>query len=286
MLISALALAAACSAQAAFILPRAYSHNDYKQSPPLTAALDRGFMAVEADVHLRGRELLVGHTGGETRPGVTLQSLYLDHLLAKVRANGGRVHPGGPKGFLLMVEFKSDADESYLALREILRGYTEMLTAYDTGRIREGAVTLVITGHRPEKLLRAEPLRWAAIDGDLDDLNSPETTLFATISTDWNSHFTWRGGRIEPEERRRLAKYVSQAHAHGRKLRFWAIPDRESAWALMYDEGVDLINTDKLEELKSFLSRQTLESKMLRRLRRFLRPAAVPLGFDGARVWR
>lgn len=286
MLIPVLALAAACAAPAAPLLPRAHSHNDYKQSPPLLAALDCGFMSVEADVHLRGGELMVAHTGGDVKPGVTLQSLYLDPLLTRVRANGGSVYKDGPKGFTLLVEFKSDADESYLALREILRAYTEMLTAYDNGRIREGAVTVVITGHKPEGLMRAEPLRYASIDGDLGDSGSAETTLFTTISADWGAHFTWRGGRLETEERRRLAKYVSQAHARGRRIRFWAIPDREEGWALMYDEGVDLINTNKLEDLAVFLRKQTLESSMLRRLRRFFRGASAPESFDGNRVWR
>ena len=288
MVLPALLLAAAC-AHSAPVLPRAYAHNDYKNARPLLDALDNGFMAVEADVHLRDRELLIGHTGGEVKPGVTLQSLYLDPLKARVKANGGRVQPGGPKGFLLLVEFKSDADESYLALREILRGYTEMLTAFDSGRVREGAVTIVITGHKPEALLRAEPLRWAAIDGGLGELDSPEATLYATISAGWGSQFSWRGGRFENEEKRRLEKYVARARARGRKLRFWAIPDREEAWALMYDEGVDLINTDKPAALAGFLRRQTIESSMLRRLRRLFRPGAPALpaaGFDGARVWK
>ena len=195
MVLPALLLAAAC-AHAAPILPRAYAHNDYKHDRPLFEALDNGFFGVEADVHLRGRELLVGHTGGDVKPGVTLQSLYLDQLKARVKANGGRVHAGGPKGFLLMVEFKSDADESYLALRDILRGYAEILTSYDTGKPHERAVTIVITGHKPESLMRAEPLRWAAIDGDLSDANSPEKDLYATISGSWASNFSWRGGRL------------------------------------------------------------------------------------------
>lgn len=80
------------SASAAVVpLPQAYSHNDYKQKRPLDDALERGFCSAKADVHLRGSELLVAHTGGEIKPGVTLQKLYLDPLLARVRAHGGRV---------------------------------------------------------------------------------------------------------------------------------------------------------------------------------------------------
>ena len=135
-------------------------------------------------------------------------------------------------------------------------------------------------------MLRAEPLRWAAIDGSLADAGSAETTLYATISADWSSNFEWRSGKLSSEERRRLSKYVSQAHVRGRHIRFWAIPDRVDAWELMYDEGVDMINTNKLADLEAFLRRQTIESSLMRRLQRLFRPASTPASFDGARVWR
>src|SRR5690606_12096586 len=43
-------------------LGRAYAHNDYAHRVPLFDALGNGFAAVEADVFLRGEELLVAHT--------------------------------------------------------------------------------------------------------------------------------------------------------------------------------------------------------------------------------
>lgn len=249
-----LALLAAAAWAAPVVLPRAYAHNDYEHARPLSDALDRGFFGVEADVHLRGRELLIGHTGGDIEAGVTLQSLYLDPLLARVRANKGSVYPGGPKGFLLMVEFKSDADESYLLLRDILRKYQEMLTVYYEDRVVERAVTVVITGHKPTDLLRQEPVRWAGIDGDLGDLDAPEKTLYPTISDSWPAHFTWRDGRVDEATRAKLSRVVAQAHAKGRRLRFYGIPDRVTAWQLMHRSGVDLINTDDLEGLRTFLT--------------------------------
>jgi hypothetical protein len=138
-----LALAAALAAQAAqpVVLARAYSHNDYEQPRALLDALDRGFFGVEADVHLRGTELFVAHTGGGVKPGRTLEALYLDPLLARVKAGGGRVYPGGPKGFLLLIDFKSDGEETYAALRERLAPYRSMLTRFRDGKTEPGAVT-------------------------------------------------------------------------------------------------------------------------------------------------
>jgi hypothetical protein len=257
----ALALAAAAFLHAAepVVLTRAYSHNDYEQPRALSDALDAGFFSVEADCHLRGLELFVAHNGGDIKPGRTLRSLYLDPLLARVKANGGRVHKGGPKGFLLMVEFKSDAEESYPVLRDMLAPYRSMLTRFKDGKVVEGAVTVVITGHKPHDLLRAESDRWAAIDGGFGELDDEHPTLYPTISADWRNSFTWRTGRMDDLERRKLGRYVERARARGRLLRFWAIPDRAEAWELMLTSGVSLINTDKPAQLQDFLLRRVTE---------------------------
>jgi glycerophosphoryl diester phosphodiesterase len=245
---------AICAAEpsAPVVFTRAYSHNDYEQPRPLFDALDRGFFGVEADVHLRGRELLIGHTGGDVKPGVTLQKLYLDPLLARVRANGGRVYPGGPPGFLLMIEFKSDGEESYPVLREILENYKEMLSIYTPDRIDEKAVTVVITGHRPNDMLKAEAARYAGIDGDLGDLKKPDATLFPVISDPW-----WKIAGVDSDSDgivvEHFKKYADAAHARGRKIRFYGIPNKPWAWDIMYRAGVDYINADDLEGLRKFL---------------------------------
>jgi glycerophosphoryl diester phosphodiesterase len=245
--------AAAPSAPA--VLIRAYAHNDYNHDRPLFEALDHGFFGVEADVHLRGDELFVAHTGGGIKPGRTLRTLYLDPLLKLVRRNHGRVYPNGPKGFLLMIEFKSGADESYVTLEQMLQPYREMLTVYFEDHIKEGAVTISITGHRPNDLLKAEPLRYAGIDGDFHDLNETHKTLFPTMSDDFNSYFSWHGS-MSRSDRDRLRKYVALAHKYDRKIRLWGIPANEALWEELYAAGVDLINTDDLDKLRDFLSKK------------------------------
>jgi hypothetical protein len=237
------------------VLPEAYSHNDYVRARPLQDALDRGFCAVEADVHLRDGDLLLGHGGGDVKPGVNLKKFYLDPLLARVRKNGGRVYKGGP-AFLLMVEFKSDGEKSYAVLREQLRPYAEMLTVFTGDKIEEKAVTISITGKRPNDAVAADVPRFAGIDGDVGDLRDEAKALFPTISDDWRSLFHWRGGRLEDLEKAKLERYVREAHKRGRKLRFWGIPDRVEAWDLMRRHGVDFINTDKLDALREFLLRR------------------------------
>ena len=55
------------------------------------------------------------------------------------------------------------------------------------------------------------------------------------------------------EERAKLREMVRKAHRSGRMIRFWATPDNAAVWEELYRAGVDLINTDRLERLDSFL---------------------------------
>jgi glycerophosphoryl diester phosphodiesterase len=275
-LILALLIPAQASAPAApAVLIRAYAHNDYNHDRPLFDALAHGFFGVEADVHLRGEELFVAHTGGGIKPGRTLRALYLDPLLKLVRQNHGRVYPNGPKGFLLMIEFKSGAEESYMTLEQMLQPYREMLTVYYEDRIKEGAVTISITGHRPNDLLKAEPLRYAGIDGDFHDLKETHKTLFPTMSDDFNSYFSWHG-ELSRSDRERLRKMVALAHKYDRKIRLYGIPANEALWEELYSAGVDLINTDDLDKLRDFLLKKVA--------RRWLDPDSLARFWDRLRI--
>ncbi len=55
------------------------------------------------------------------------------------------------------------------------------------------------------------------------------------------------------DQRRKLCSYVLMAHKYGKKVRLWASPENDRVWAELLKCGVDLINTDKLSQLKTFL---------------------------------
>src|SRR2546429_9713318 len=145
-------------------LLHAHAHNDYEHERPLFDALERGFCSVEADIYLVDGKLLVAHDRKDVSPARTLQALYLDPLRDRVKKHGGRVFPGGPD-VTLLIDVKSEAEETYVALRKVLEGYSEVLTTFHTNAIRTNAITVVISGNRPQATLAAEPVRRAAIDG-------------------------------------------------------------------------------------------------------------------------
>lgn len=235
-------------------LLRAHAHNDYEHTRPLNDALDRGFCSIEADVHLVDGKLLVAHDRSKARPERTLEALYLDPLQERVNRTRGRVYPKGPS-VTLLIDVKSDADSTWNALRGVLARYADMLTIFGPETIETNAITVIITGNRARALISADSVRFAAIDGRLEDLDgAASTSLIPLVSDSWSEHFKWRGvGQLPDEERKRLRELVSKAHAQGRRIRFWGAPDRQVVWEEFTTAGVDLLNADDLDALQSFL---------------------------------
>ena len=218
-------------------------------------ALEKGFSSVEADVHLVDGAPLVAHDADEVTPSRTLQNLYLDPLRARFRENHGKLTPSGAP-LILLIDFKTPGEATYRALEPVLKNYRKLLTSYHGGVVLPGAISIIISGNRPTEILAKQTHRLAAIDGRLPDMQRRDlpVSLIPLISDDWKKHFEWRGeSEISPLELQKLQTLVNVAHRQGRLIRFWGNPDQESYWQLAQQTGVDLINTDDLAGLSSFL---------------------------------
>lgn len=237
-------------------LTRAHAHNDYAHQRPLLDALEHGFCNVEADVFLIQGQLVVGHDEKDLDPERTLERLYLQPLSSRVAANSGRVFADSATDFTLMIDFKSEPEPTYQALKKVLVTYHSMLTSVRDGKLDKRAVLIVISGNRPIETVQKEQERWVAIDGRLTDLESKlPSHLMPWISDNWTKNFKWNGeGSMPTEERKKLDSVVQQAHQQGRRLRWWAAPDREEVWKVLVDADVDLINTDNLVGLARLLN--------------------------------
>jgi glycerophosphoryl diester phosphodiesterase len=255
-------------------LPSAHAHNDYEHDRPLFDALDNGFCSVEADIWLVDGELLVAHDREDVRPERTLAALYLNPLRARIERNGGSVYRDGP-AFTLLIDLKSEPVSTYAVLREGLASYGDIFTSVRDGKVHTGAVTAVLSGERNKAFYEmiaglsaveglsavkdsAAKTRHAGIDGRLSDLESDVPAhLMPLISDRWTSHFRYNGGGEMPaKERAELVRIVRKAHEHGRRVRFWATPHNEELWQELYDAGVDHINADDLQRLRTFLTDQ------------------------------
>ncbi|WP_326733521.1 phosphatidylinositol-specific phospholipase C/glycerophosphodiester phosphodiesterase family protein [Streptomyces sp. NBC_01022] len=242
-------------------LLHAHAHNDYLHSRPLHDALAQGFTSVEADIFLVDGELLVAHEATDLDPARTLSALYLDPLLARVRANHGTVFRDDRTPVQLLIDIKTDGVAAYAELDRQLRRHRQMLTSFQHGRVRPGAVTAVISGDRAARApMEAQRTRYAFYDGRLDDLGTAATASFIPlISSSWTGTFGWLGtGPIPPAEREALRAITAAAHREGQRVRFWATPDvpgpeREAVWTELLAAGVDHLNSDDLAGLARFL---------------------------------
>jgi len=236
-------------------LRRTHAHNDYYHPQPLVDALNHGFCSVEADIFLVEGELLVAHTVRELDSDKTLQSLYLDPLRERIEANGGRVYRDHAETLVLLIDIKSDGNEMWPVLHEVLAKYADILTVVEDGQLKPGPVHAIISGSRPIALMAREEVLYAGVDGRMNDLDGDWPAYFMPLVSDhWFRHFRWRGqGPMPEEERDKLQSMVEKAHEKGYMVRFWATPEEPALWRVLVEHDVDMINTDHLTRLRDFL---------------------------------
>ncbi|MCJ8211493.1 phosphatidylinositol-specific phospholipase C/glycerophosphodiester phosphodiesterase family protein [Mucilaginibacter sp. RS28] len=239
-------------------LQNAFAHNDYWHKRPLFDALENGYSNIEADIYLRNNRLIVAHLLPIFRKNKNLEDLYLKPLYDCITGVSNKaVCPLQP--VTLMIDIKSDAESTYLALEQLLKKYKSILSGYENGVYIQRQLTIVITGHKPLQLMMAQKERLAFIDQDLLKVKTDTlaASVYQTASCRYSRLLNWNGiGEITPSERHHLKTFVYAAHRQGKKVRLWASPEDPVVWQELLDCGVDLINTDRIVELKDFLIRK------------------------------
>jgi len=232
-----------------------HAHNDYLNKPALFEALEANLVSVEADIHLMKGELYVAHVRPLFRSKKrSLENLYLKPLFEHVQKNGGKVYPDYDGPFYLMIDFKGGSVEMFNRLVELLEQYKSMLTVLENGELKQGTVTVFLSGSKPtEAVLNSEP-KLCFLDGRPGDIGKQiPAELMPVISDHYKNHLSWSGtGEMPEDEQLKLRKLVSKVHAEGKKLRLWASPDNPNAWKTFQSLGIDLINTDKPQKFAAF----------------------------------
>jgi len=244
-------------------LPNAFSHNDYRHIHPLADALENGFTNIEADVFLKDERLIIAHIDPFFKRRRTIEALYLEPLKERITANSGQVYKGYDHPVILMIDVKTGANNTYSALIPVLEQYKSILTRYDHGKIFPGAVTVVLSGHKPYKMIKNEQSRYAFIDEDLRKTFKDTTAknVYTMSSCKYSKLLKWKGtDSIPAAEHKNLCNFVNRAHMLGEKVRLWASPENSAVWDELLKCHVDLINTDKLVVLKNFLTNRNIAS--------------------------
>lgn len=241
----------------------AHSHNDYEQEYPLKEALGFHFKSVEADIFTVGDSLFVAHSANEIKSGRTLISLYLEPLRKRIEQNRGSVYKSDDEIFLL-IDIKDNAEHTYILLHQTLEKYKEVLTVFENGKKKTGAVTVVVSGNRPIEMMRSQKVRFAGFDGRIENLETGESpVLMPMVSDNWKKCFSWDGsGNMPDMEKQKLVLYAEKARSKGYILRFWGTPDRtpeqrKEVWKVLTESKTGLIGTDHLGELQEFFMKES-----------------------------
>ena len=231
------------------VLP-AYAHNDYANPRPLYDALELGFRGVEADILLRGGELRVAHDASETRPGRSLEALYLRPLRAIV-GQCGRVIPRSTP-FLLNVELKERSPAGYDSLIALIERYNDL---FETPPADSAGppVEIILVGWYPPLAdstpdLGHQVWRQQQITTLSSGSGTESTTAVRLVSLDYGKTIGWAGRGPPPE---RAAGWLARLRAAkgegpGRLARAYNVPIDPAVYRLLLEAGVDLIGTKRL----------------------------------------
>ena len=244
----------------------AYSHNDYKNEKPLLDALSHGFIFIETDIHLIDDELYVNHE----HPKIlyeknNLSTLYLDPLFELYHKNAGRIFPQTEKPLCLVIDIKTEAEKTFLFLEEVLKKYHPMLTHWKNEQQYDGAVTIIISGLRPIELIVQQSERWVCLDGRPEDLGNKYSNLvMPMISEKYTKVLGLHFLSDLPSKRKfkYLKKLTDKAHKEGKQFRLWRSYENELLWDKMLANGADIINTDSLNLLADYFSKEKNDPKI------------------------
>lgn len=227
--------------------PFIHSHNDYQQAKPLTNAIKQKVFALEADVYLTNRGLVVAHDKKDTATAATLEALYLQPIIRLFKKHKGRISKNKTYSPVLMIDVKENGAAAITALVELIM----LQPAVFNRSVNPKAVQLVISGDRgkiADWLTYPYPIFF---DGRPTEIYTDATLhRVAFISASYSNYVTAKDSTT------RIQELANKVHAQNKLLRLWAIPDTAAHWKQLYELGVDIINTDKVEECRRFFMKQ------------------------------
>lgn len=227
-----------------YTVANAHSHNDYLNDKPFYTAYNNGFASIEADVFLIEGKLMVAHSRKEIKPQNTLEKLYIRPLIKELAAKPGR-------RIKLLIDIK---DNYKLSLKTLIEEIQPIVTYLSTAEATR-QILILITGNRPPPSEYINYPGYIFFDDDLKKThNTAEWQRVGLVSLPFVKFTTWKGeGRADKKDLVKLRHTIDSVHTSGKTIRLWAAPDTKRSWKLQKRLGVDLIGTDKIDELGSFL---------------------------------
>jgi alkaline phosphatase len=215
-----------------------HSHNDYNQVSPFYGAFGLQCGSIEADVYLKNGALMVAHAPNEISAERTLNSLYIEPIVAHcIKSKKGRIYP--KHSLQLLIDLKTAATPTLDSLVAKLRVYPHIFG-------NKGSVRVVISGNMPKPDDFEKYPSWIYFDGRFNQTYTQQSLKkIALMSMSMTEIIKWDGEReLTPEEKEKITERIEQAHKINKKIRFWATPDTPLVWKELVSLGVDWIGTD------------------------------------------
>ena len=239
----------------------AFAHNDAVYNSPLFDALALGYQFIEVDIHLVKNEILVYHKKPFfINKNKTLTNCYLNPLF-KILKKGGSVYPKSGKTIYLILDIKSNAEKTYEKLKSTLLPFHSMLTHWEDEIEKSNSISIILSGNRPIQKVKSESKRWVAIDGRLKDIDKNYSSQLMPIISDKYSKifgFSFYPKNPNTKHLNQLQHFANQIHQQKKLFRLWGIPERESVWKLLLANDLDLISTDRIKKLETFIQNHSI----------------------------
>lgn len=241
------------SAQVRYTTLNAHSHNDYQQEVPFEWAYQAHFGSIEADIWEVNGELFVAHNRNQVTSERTLDALYIQPIVSKLKANAGKAWNDKDGTFQLLIDLKTPVEPTLSLLIEHLKKFPEIFNP----AVNPNAVKIVITGNRPVPDLFDNYPEFIYFDGLLNlCYNEKQLKRVALFSDNLANQTSWKGeGPIPLADRQKLTQVIDSVHQLKRPIRFWNAPDTPEAWQQLMDIHIDIINTDHIQQLENFLKK-------------------------------
>jgi alkaline phosphatase len=151
-----------------------------------------------------------------------------------------------------------DIKDDYRVSLPLLVKELAPLRKYLSSTGKKGVLTIIISGNRPAPTDFQNYSTYIFFDDDLrQTFTKKQWKRVALVSLPFTRMTRWNGRENLPsQDSIQLKKLIDSVHAVGKPIRFWAAPDNERSWKTQMNLKIDLIGTDKTNEMANFLRQQ------------------------------
>jgi alkaline phosphatase len=220
-----------------------HAHNDYQKQEPLTNAIRNKVFSIEADVYLYNNKLVVAHDKNELPVARTLDSLYLQPIIKLFRKYKRTISKDKKYRPVLMIDIKENSEA---VLSELIKLLSPNRSVFDR-TVNAKAVQIVISGDRGALSKWNSYPSFIFFDGRPNEVYDSATLQRVAFISD--SYLNYINSQ---DSATRLEQLIKKVHSMDKLLRLWAIPDNPASWKRLQQLGVDIINTDKPAECRSY----------------------------------